>query len=314
MHEVEKDFTNFAIDLKLTLNHYLFFDIINMKKIVFTLLMVLTLSTQIVKAEPDIRDLLGGLAGGMTGNTSSDDSQSSSALGDALGGLISGLLGSGQLSEADLAGVYQYNEPAITFKSDNLLQKAGGAAMAATIVEKLAPYYERAGMKNLVVTLTPEKEFQFTIGRIKLSGTFMRDSAQTSSNSFIFTFTALGRVGLGNVAADVQLTGNNLIITFDASKLLSLVNTIAQFSGKESLKTAASFLNSYDGLNCGFSLTKTADVAPSETSTTTTPTKTDASSSLSKSEAIKNLVTPTDSTTSTSNGLGNLLNMLKNRQ
>lgn len=306
MREVAKDFANFASDLILIPTYHLFISI-NMKKIVFTLLMVLTLSTQVVKAEPDIRDLLGGLAGGMSGNSSTSSESSSDALGDALGGLISGLLGSGQLSEADLAGVYQYTEPAITFKSDNLLQKAGGAAMAATIVDKLAPYYERAGMKNLVVTLTPEKEFEFTIGRIKLSGTFMRDSAQTSANSFIFTFSALGKVGLGKVAADVQLTGNNLIITFDASKLLSLVNTIAQFSGKQSLQTAASFLNSYDGLNCGFSLTKTAEIAPS--TTTETP-----SSTSSQADAIKNILTPTDTTTSTTNGLGSLLNMLKNRQ
>lgn len=283
-----------------------------MKKVVFALLMVLTLSSQVVKAEPDIRDLLGGLAGGMSGNssTSSDASQSGSALGDALGGLISGLLGSGQLSEADLAGVYQYTEPAITFESDNLLQKAGGAAMAATIVDKLAPYYERAGMKNLVVTLTPEKEFEFAIGRIKMSGTFMRDSAQTSANSFIFTFNALGRIGLGKVAADIQLTGNNLIITFDASKLLSLVNTIAQFSGKQSLQTAASFLNSYDGLNCGFSLSKTAEVAPSATTNAEV-----SSSKSSQAEAIKNILSPSDTTTSSSssNGLGSLLNKLKNR-
>ena len=306
MREVAKDFANFASDLILIPTYHLFISI-NMKKIVFTLLMVLTLSTQVVKAEPDIRDLLGGLAGGMSGNSSTSSESSSDALGDALGGLISGLLGSGQLSEADLAGVYQYTEPAITFKSDNLLQKAGGAAMAATIVDKLAPYYERAGMKNLVVTLTPEKEFEFTIGRIKLSGTFMRDSAQTSANSFIFTFSALGKVGLGKVAADVQLTGNNLLITFDASKLLSLVNTIAQFSGKQSLQTAASFLNSYDGLNCGFPLTKTAEIAPS--TTTETP-----SSTSSQADAIKNILTPTDTTTSTTNGLGSLLNMLKNRQ
>lgn len=283
-----------------------------MKKVVFALLMVLTLSSQVVKAEPDIRDLLGGLAGGMSGNssTSSDASQSGSALGDALGGLISGLLGSGQLSEADLAGVYQYTEPAITFESDNLLQKAGGAAMAATIVDKLAPYYERAGMKNLVVTLTPEKEFEFAIGRIKMSGTFMRDSAQTSANSFIFTFNALGRIGLGKVAADIQLTGNNLIITFDASKLLSLVNTIAQFSGKQSLQTAAAFLNSYDGLNCGFSLSKTAEVAPSATTNAEV-----SSSKSSQAEAIKNILSPSDTTTSSSssNGLGSLLNKLKNR-
>ena len=67
-----------------------------MKKIVFAILGLFMLSAPTIKAEPDIRDLLGNLAGG----SSSSDNSTGSALGDALGGLISGLLGGGQLSEA----------------------------------------------------------------------------------------------------------------------------------------------------------------------------------------------------------------------
>lgn len=260
-----------------------------MKKIVFAILGLFMLSAPTIKAEPDIRDLLGNLAGG----TSSSDSSTGSALGDALGGLISGLLGGGQLSEADLAGVYAYKEPAVTFKSDNLLQKAGGAAMAATIVNKLAPYYEKAGLQNLVVTLAPEKTCEFALGKVKLSGTFQRDSSQTSSNAFIFNFKALGMVSIGQITADVQRTSSGLILTFDASKLLTLMNTVAKLTGKQTLQAAASVLNSYDGLNCGFSLTKTASVAPAAGTTTTQEEETDS----------------TDST----GGIGSLLNLLKNR-
>ncbi len=266
-----------------------------MKKIVMTLLALFILSVPVMRAEPDIRDLLGGLAGG----SSSDSSQSGNALGDALGSLVSGLLGGGKLSETDLAGIYKYKEPAITFKSDNLLQKAGGVAMAATIVNKLAPYYDRAGMQNLVVTLTPEKNFEFALGRVKLSGTFHRDSTQTSSNSFIFTFKALGKIGIGTIAADVQRSGNGIIITFDASKLLTLMNAVAKLTGKQTLQAAAGFLNSYDGLNCGFSLTKTANVNPA--SGATTPAGNDGKS------------TPASSDSTGSGGLGSLLEMLKRR-
>lgn len=260
-----------------------------MKKIVFAILGIFMLSAPTIKAEPDIRDLLGNLAGG----SSSSDNSTGSALGDALGGLISGLLGGGQLSEADLVGVYAYKEPAVTFKSDNLLQKAGGAAMAATIVNKLAPYYEKAGLQKLVVTLTPEKTCEFALGKAKLSGTFQRDSTQASSNSFIFNFKALGKISVGQITADVQRTSSGLILTFDASKLLTLMNTVAKLTGKQTLQAAASFLNSYDGLNCGFSLTKTASVAPAACTTTTTEKGTDS----------------TDST----EGIGSLLNRLKNR-
>lgn len=261
-----------------------------MKKIVFALLGLVLFSAPAVKAEPDIRDLLGGLAG----NSSSSGNSSGSALGDALGGLISGLLGGGELSEADLAGVYAYKEPAVTFKSDNLLQKAGGAAMAATIVNKLSPYYEKAGLQNLVVTLTPEKTFEFSLGKAKLTGTFRRDSTQTSSNCFIFNFKALGKISIGQITADVQKSSSGLILTFDASKLLSLMNTVAKFTGKQTLQAAASFLNCYDGLNCGFSLSKTASVAPAA-----------GSSSTPDSEG-------TDST-GQAGGLGSLLDRLKNR-
>lgn len=260
-----------------------------MKKFIFTLMTLFVLA--VPASQADIKDLLGSLAGAAGGSSSSDssDSSGSSALGDALGGLISGLLGGGQLSEADIAGIYQYKEPAVTFKSDNLLQKAGGAAMAATIVNKLAPYYSRAGMENLVVTLNADKTFEFQLGKIKLSGTFERDSAQTQSNSFVFNFTAFGKLKLSSIDADVQRTSSGIIITFDASKLLTLVNTIANLTGKQSLQAAASFLNSYDGLNCGFSLTKTGNVAPAATSGTSTES--------------------TDSST-TKSGLGSLLDLL----
>lgn len=233
-----------------------------MKKILMAVMALFMLSAPAADAAPDIRDLLGSLAGA---SSAASDSTGGSGLGNALGGLISGLIGNGQLSEADLAGVYKYKEPAVTFKSDNLLQKAGGAAMAATIVDKIAPYYNRAGLQNLVVTLTPEKNFEFQLGRIKLTGTFERDSSRTDGNSFVFNFKAFGKIKLSTIEADVQRSSNGLIMTFDASKLLTLVNSIAKITGKQSLQAAASFLNSYDGLNCGFSLTKTADVAPSTT-------------------------------------------------
>lgn len=71
------------------------------------------------------------------------------------------------------------------------------------------------------------------------------------------------------------------------------MNTVAKLTGKQTLQAAASFLNSYDGLNCGFSLTKTASVAPAAGTTTTTEKGTDS----------------TDST----EGIGSLLNRLKNR-
>lgn len=240
--------------------------------------------------QPDITDLLGGLAGAAGGSSSSD---SGSTLGNAIGGLISGLLGDKQLTEADLAGVYAYKEPAVTFQSDNFLQKAGGAVAASAIVDKIAPYYNKVGIQKLVVTLNPDKTCQFELGRIKLSGTFERDSTVTDANVFIFNFKAMGALKIASMTADVQKAGNNLILTFDASKLISLMNTIAKLSGQGTIQAAAKILNSYDGLNCGFSLTRTGD-SPVAASATDTP-----------AEAPDSTATSSKGT-----GLGTLLDML----
>lgn len=254
-----------------------------MKKTLFAVVALLTVAVVPVKADstPDITDLLGGLAGAVGGNSSSSDSGSSSSLGNAIGGLISGLLGDKQLTAADIAGVYAYKEPAVTFQSDNFLQKAGGAVAASAIVDKIAPYYNKVGMQKLVVTLNPDNTCRFELGRVKLSGTFERDSTVTDANQFIFNFTALGAVKITSMTADVQKVGNNLTLTFDASKLISLMNTIAKLSGQGTIQAAAKILNSYEGMNCGFSLTRTGDspvavpdsgtstAAPDSTSTAT---------------------------------------------
>lgn len=259
-----------------------------MKKLIFVLVSFLLLSCSSAFAAPDIRDLLGGLAGG----SQSTDNTGGNGLGDALGGLISGLIGDKQLTEADLAGEYRYNEPAISFKSDNFLQKAGGAAAAVVIKQKLQPYYEKVGMQNLRITLNADKTCEFSLGRVKLNGTFQRDSSATSGNIFIFNFKAMKSIPVARADAEIQRVGNNLIMTFDASKLITLVNAIAKISGRTTLQSAAKVLSSYDGLNCGFSLTRTGD-APATPAEEKVSEKSDSASG---------------------NGLGSLLDALRSKQ
>lgn len=267
-----------------------------MKKFFIALASLLLLSAPALKAEPDIRDLLGGLASGGSQNSGTSGSNT----GDLIGGLISGLLGGKSLTEADLAGVYRYNEPAITFQSDNFLQKAGGAAASVVIKQKLQPYYEKVGMQNLQVTLNPDKTCEFAMGKIKLTGTFRRDSTKPDSNTFIFNFKAMKSIPVARADADIQRSGNNLIMTFDASKLISLVNTVAKLSGRSTLQSAANILNSYDGLNCGFSLARTGD-SPQGGTQQTPATTTEGATEKS------------DSATSSGSGLGGLLDLIRRK-
>ncbi len=196
-------------------------------------------SAPALKAEPDITDLLKGAAGALKGG--SGEGSGSTAL-SGLKGMVEGLISKSNLSEADLVGSWQYSAPAVAFQSDNLLQKAGGAAAAGVITEKLAPYYSKAGIDKLTAVFNNDKTFKFQINKVTLSGTFEKDTTS--------------EIPVGKFKAHVEKVGSKLTITFDASKLITLVNTIASVSGQSTLKSVASMLNSYDGLNCGFELSK----------------------------------------------------------
>ena len=212
---------------------------------------IMLATTPAIKAEPDLTDLLKGAAGALKGGSGETGSTALSGL----KGMVEGLISKSDLSEADLVGSWAYSAPAVAFKSDNLLQKAGGAAAAGVITEKLAPYYAKAGITNLQAVFNDDKTFQFKIKRVTLTGTFEKDTT-SETGDFIFNFKAAGKIPVGKFKAHVEKVGSKLTITFDASKLITLVNTIASVSGQSTLKSVASMLNSYDGLNCGFELSK----------------------------------------------------------
>lgn len=201
-------------------------------------------------SRPDITDLLKSAAEKAKGG--SDDNSGSTAL-SGLKGLAEGLLTSSKVGEDDLVGNWRYNAPAVTFKSDNLLQKAGGSAASGVIVEKIAPYYEKAGITSLTATFNHDRTFELKVKKITLTGTYAL-AGDEANGDFVFNFKAVKKLPLGKMNAHVDKVGSKITLTFDASKLIKLVNTVAQVSGRASLQSAAKLLNSYDGLNCGFEL------------------------------------------------------------
>ncbi len=201
-------------------------------------------------SRPDITDLLKSAAERAKGG--SDDNSGSTAL-SGLKGLAEGLLTSSKVGEDDLVGNWRYNAPAVTFKSDNLLQKAGGSAASGVIVEKIAPYYEKAGITSLTATFNQDRTFELKVKKITLTGTYAL-AGDEANGDFVFNFKAVKKLPLGKMNAHVDKVGSKITLTFDASKLIKLVNAVAQVSGRASLQSAAKLLNSYDGLNCGFEL------------------------------------------------------------
>ncbi len=200
----------------------------------------------------DLSNLLKGLGGSNSKDSTSASSSGGSGLGSALGSILGNVLGSDKLTPADIAGTWNYSAPAVTFKSDDLLKKAGGSAASATIENKISPYYAKAGLNKMVLTVNADSTFTMKFNRGSLSGTLQ----QGEPGFMTFNFKAMGKINVGSLNAAVSKAGNQLSVTFDISKLMSLVNSIASISGNSTLKGVNSLLQSYDGMQAGFRLQK----------------------------------------------------------
>ncbi len=210
----------------------------------FAMASLLLAAAPAASASPDITDLLKGAASKIGGG------DGSTAL-SGLKGAVEGMIAKSDLTAADLLGDYKYSAPAVSLQSDNALQKLGGSAATGVIVDKLAPYYQKAGLTSMTATFREDGTCEFKVKKATVTGTYERNE----SGDFTFNFKAVKKLPLGKMNAHVEKIGKKLTLTFDASKLIKLVNAVASVSGQSSLQAAAKMLNSYDGLYAGFELT-----------------------------------------------------------
>lgn len=191
---------------------------------------------------------LGSLLGG--GNK---EGGSGSGLGNILGGVVNGLLGTDKISPDRLVGTWNYSGPAVCFKTEDLLKKAGGSAMASTLESKLEPYYNKFGLNKMVLVVNQDQTFTMTSGALRMSGDITIDGEDV-----YFNFKALGTISLGKIKTYVNMGvgGKSMSLMFDVSKLMTVLKAIGGMTNLQTLNTVNSLLGSYDGLAAGFKLAK----------------------------------------------------------
>ena len=125
---------------------------------------------QQAKAQSFLESILSGIASGNTSGsdalgavlngavTSTTSNTKGSNVGNVLGNIISSVTGSATTTQANLVGTWSYNEPAVQFESKNLLTKAGGAAAATKVENKLASFYNMMGIRTGRVSFTFDKD------------------------------------------------------------------------------------------------------------------------------------------------------------
>ncbi|MDE7153935.1 MAG: DUF4923 family protein [Muribaculaceae bacterium] len=213
-----------------------------MKKIIRLALVATILATAAFNASAwDLKNVLKG---------NNDSTQTS------LGGVITGVINtvtSQKPTIEELTGTWKYSSPAVVFQSENLLKKAGGAAASKQLEDKLSGIYAKSGITGMTITFNNDSTFVMSVKKIKAQGTI----TMGDDGNYIFHFKAIGKVNVGQMTAYIVKTGTDEVsLTFDASKLIVIVEKIAQFSNNSTLKAASAVLDSYDGATVGFKIKK----------------------------------------------------------
>lgn len=189
---------------------------------------------------------------GGTSSSSTSSSTTSSSSTSSLGSLIGGIVGSftKQTSANSIVGTWVYSKPAVQFESDNLLAKAGGSVASNTVVNKLEPYYQKVGITagKFSITLNSDKTCSYELGGKTYSGTYTYDSSANTITikSTVLTFPS----------AYVSVSGSQMALTFESSKILTLAQKIGSASSNTTVSQISQLSSLYDGMKTGFLFNK----------------------------------------------------------
>ena len=168
---------------------------------------------------------------------------------ETIGNVLQSVLGLDKVTKQSIIGTWKYNQPGCAFTSENLLAQAGGEAVATSIKQKLGTYFQTAGISsaNTQVTLKEDGTFTAQIAGRQWSGTW----TFTESN---YKLQLKGL--LLNVNCYVKKNTNGIGLLFEASKLLTVMQTLSALSGNQTAQTIGDLSKNYNGLRVGFDMKK----------------------------------------------------------
>ena len=198
------------------------------------LMCLIAISTQNAKAQSDLGSILNNVLGSSTTN-------------GVISGLTSIFSSDKQATKNNLVGTWVYEEPAIVLTSDNVLTNAAAKVAAKTAEKKLQEQMDKVGIKKgtLSMTFKSDGTFTETFGKKTYSGKWAVENQKLKLTHTVRTITLT-----------TQVDGNNLMFVTDASKLLSLMQTLGSKSTNSTVSTVTSLMKKVKGMQCGITLVK----------------------------------------------------------
>ena len=89
------------------------------------------------------------------------------------------------------------------------------------------------------------------VSKLKIKGQY----AKNDNNTFSLGVQVMGKT-IKTLTCYIVRSGSGMSMTFDASSLITLINTVSSITGNSTLQGLSTLLNSYDGMTVGFKLTK----------------------------------------------------------
>ena len=195
---------------------------------------------------------------GVGGTTGGNQSQTGSILGAVLtdvlqGGTISNVItsviGAQTVTRANLIGSWIYVSPGCAFTSENLLAKAGGEVAAAQIRTKVQPYYQQIGISGSNTSITFNEDGTYSA---QFRGTPMSGKWTFDEKTYKVNLQGL----LLSINCYAKRNANGIGLLFEASKLLTLLQTMAAMSGNSNIQAVGEISKNYDGVRLGFDFSK----------------------------------------------------------
>ena len=174
--------------------------------------------------------------------------------GDDISNVLGNIISKDSLTIKDLSGEWETTGPAVVFKSDEILGKAGGAAASATAEKKLKPHFTKLGLENSSMTIDKDGNVEFLISGKSIKGTLKPNSDDSFS-------LKLGRSKITSklgkerdITVYFRKSGKTLSMASDVKKMLEIVKKVGSFSS--SVEKLANMLDQYEQICIGLKFEK----------------------------------------------------------
>ncbi len=189
---------------------------------------------------------LGSIAGKVLGTATSSSENSST--GDLVSTLTTVFSSDKQANKNNIVGTWVYDEPAIVLTSGNFLSNAAYKIAANTAEKKLQKYLTKYGFASGTFSITFNEDGTCSE---TLKGKTFKGNWQIENEKLVLSIS-----GVRALSITTQISGSEMQVVTDATKLLTLFKSFGSSSGSSELKTISSLLKGAKEMQLGLTLKK----------------------------------------------------------